>query len=303
MSLRGAFCATTLYPKGKQSLVASVTATFGKQSPRPNGDCFPKVAMTVEKERVKMNPKLRILIVDDDRRMTRTLADILRLAGHEPVEASSGPDALEKVSTQTFDCVLTDVRMPEMDGMELHRQLRQAQPGLPVVLMTAYAADTLTRQGLDEGVVGIFDKPLDISQLLGFFTSLARNRIVAIVDDDAAFCMTLGDILRQRGFSVTQITDPHMEVERMAFDTQVILLDLKLNHISGLDVLKNIRAHYPTLPVLLVTGYRQEMAETIHAALENGVYACLYKPLEIPDLLEKLVHFQLVRLRSALSGK
>jgi two-component system response regulator HydG len=250
-----------------------------------------------------MNPKLRILIVDDDRRMTRTLADILRLSGHEPVEAGSGPDALEKVRTQTFDCVLTDVRMPEMDGVELHRQLRQAQPGLPVVLMTAYAADVLTRQGLDEGVVGIFDKPLDISQLLGFFTSLARNRTIVIVDDDAAFCKTLGDILRQRGFSVAQITDPHIEVERMASDAQVILLDMKLNHISGLDLLKAIRQRYPTLPVLLVTGYRQEMAKTIQAALEISAYTCLYKPLEIPELLEKLAHFQLERLRSALSGK
>jgi two-component system response regulator HydG len=250
-----------------------------------------------------MDQKLHILIVDDDRRMTRTLADILRISGHEPVEASSGSDALEKVRAQAFDCVLTDVRMPEMDGVELHRQLRQIQPGLPVMLMTAYAADVLTRQGLDEGVVGIFDKPLDINQLLGFFTSLSRNHIIAIVDDDAAFCKTIGDILRQRGFSVTQVTDPHIEVERMASDAQVVLLDMKLNHISGVDVLKNIRTHYPTLPVLLVTGYRQEMAETIHAALEIGVYACLYKPLEIPDLLDKLARMQLQRLRSVLGGK
>jgi two-component system, NtrC family, response regulator HydG len=193
--------------------------------------------------------------------------------------------------------------MPDMDGVELHRQLRLIQPGLPVVLMTAYAADALTRQGLDEGVVGVFDKPLDISQLLGFFTSLARNRIIAIVDDDTAFCKTLGDILHQRGFSVTQVTDPHIAVERMTSDAQVILLDMKLNHISGLDLLKTIRQHYPTLPVLLVTGYRQEMAESIHAALEMGVYTCLYKPLEIPDLLEKLAGIQLKHLRSALNGK
>ena len=70
-----------------------------------------------------MNPNLRILIVDDDQRMTHTLADIPSLAGHQAVEAASGP--------QAFDCVLTDVRMPGMNGVEFCRQLRQSQPGLP----------------------------------------------------------------------------------------------------------------------------------------------------------------------------
>jgi two-component system response regulator HydG len=250
-----------------------------------------------------MDQKLRILIVDDDQRMTRTLADILTLAGHEAVEASSGPQAFEKIRMQTFDCVLTDVRMPGMDGVEFHRQLRQSQPGLPVVLMTAYASDEIIHKGLDEGVVGVFDKPLNITQLLGFFASLARNRIIAIVDDDPAFCRTLADILRQRGFNVTQITDPHTDVELMASESQVILLDMKLNDRSGLEVLKEIRARYPALPVLLVTGYRQEMAAAIQAALEINAYACLYKPLEIPNLLEKLSRFQLERLRGALGKK
>ncbi|MBE3144635.1 MAG: response regulator [Planctomycetes bacterium] len=250
-----------------------------------------------------MSQKLRILIVDDDRRMTHTLADILSLSGYEPVEAWSGLEALEKVRTQTFNCVLTDVRMPDMDGVELHRQLRQAQPGLPVVLMTAYAADEIVRQGLDEGVVGVFDKPFDLNQLLNFFTSLAKNRIVVIVDDDLNFCKTLGDLLQQHGFSVAQITDPHTDVEWMASHAQVILLDMKLNKINGLEVLREFRVRYPALPILLVTGYREEMLAAIQAALDIGAYACLYKPLEIPALLQTLAQLQLKRLRGAINRK
>lgn len=250
-----------------------------------------------------MNPKLRILIVDDDKRVTRTLSDILTLSGYETEEAWSGTDALEKIGAQAFDCILTDVRMPGMNGVEFHHQLRQSQPGLPVVLMTAYASDEIIRQGLENGVVGIFDKPLDITYLLGFFDSLARNHIIAIVDDDPVFCRTLSDILHQRGFNVAQITDPHAEVELMASGSQVILLDMKLNGRNGLEVLKEIRARYPSLPVLLVTGYKQEMESSIQAAQEIGAYTCLYKPLEIPSLLEKLTHLQLERLRGALGRK
>jgi two-component system response regulator HydG len=247
-----------------------------------------------------MNPKLRLLVVDDDQRMTRTLSDILSLSGHTVVETHSGEQALARINDQEFDCVLTDVRMPGMNGVEFHRQMRQTHPGLPVILMTAYAADEVIRQGLEEGAVGVLDKPLDINHLLGFFASLARNRTIVIVDDDPVFCKTLGDILHKRGFSIVQVTDPHTDVETIASDTQVILLDMKLNGIGGLQVLKDIRARYPSLPVVMVTSYRQEMEVAIKDALEIHAYACLYKPLEIPTLLQMLSQIQLSRLRTVI---
>jgi len=250
-----------------------------------------------------MDQKIRILIVDDDERMTRTLADIFSTTGHQPVEANSGAQALELARTQPFDCVLTDVRMPGMDGVELHRQLRQTLPGLPVMLMTAYASDEIIRKGLDEGVVGVFDKPLNISNLLGFFSSLARHHTVVIVDDDPDFGKTLADILQLRGFGVRQISDPHADVELITSEAQIILLDLKLNDVSGVDVLKQIRQRYPDLPVLMVTAYRQEMAAAIQAALAINAFTCLYKPLEIPALLQTLADLQLKRLRKVIRKK
>lgn len=250
-----------------------------------------------------MKDKLQILIVDDDRRMTRTLADIFSISGHEVMEAYSGPEALELVQTTSFDCVLTDVKMPGMDGVEFHNQLRQVRPGLPVILMTAYAANELIQKGLDEGIVGVFDKPLDINNLLAFFTSLAKHRSIVIVDNDTNFCRTLDDILSHRGFRVTQITDPHVPVELMTKDAQVILLDIKLNHINGYDVLKEIRKQYAELPVLLVTGYQKEMSHVIEAAMGIDAFACLYKPLEIQELLDLLTQLQLKRLRNILKPK
>ncbi len=68
----------------------------------------------------------------------------------------------------------------------------------------------------------------------------------------------------------------------------MILLDMKLNSVNGLDVLKEIRSSYPQLPVILVTGYREEMAPAIEAALEFSAYICLYKPLQIEELLQVL---------------
>ena len=232
--------------------------------------------------------KLHILVVDDDRRMAKTLVNIFQVKGYEVEAAHSGPEALEKVAGGRFDCVLTDIKMPEVSGVELYRAIKARQPDLPVVLMTAYSTDRLVNEGLEEGAVAVLTKPLDINALLSFFSSLGRERSIVIVDDDPKFARTLGDILRARGFAVTQIIDPHSVVERVRANGQMVLLDMKLNSISGLEVLKEIREQHPHLPVVLVTGYRKEMAEAIEVALKIGAYTCLYKPFQIEELSQLL---------------
>ncbi len=235
-----------------------------------------------------MSDNLRILVVDDDQRMAKTLADILKVKGYQAETAHSGVEALEKVAGKPFDCVLTDIKMPEVNGVELYRAIKGRQPDLPVVLMTAYSSDSLVAEGLDEGVVGVLTKPLDIGMLLTFFSFLRQERSVVIMDDDADFCRTLGDILRLRGFGVTRIADPRQVMEGLEANGDVVLLDMKLNGINGLDVLRTIREKYPRLPVILVTGNREEMSPAIEAGLELNAYTCLYKPFEIENLLEVL---------------
>jgi two-component system response regulator HydG len=250
-----------------------------------------------------MNPKLHILLIDDDQRMTRTLADILSLDGYETIQASSGKMALELAQKMKFDCALTDIRMPDMNGVEVLQALRQMQPDLPVALMTAYAHEEILRIGMQSGAAGVLEKPLDIDLLLQFCTDLQWTRSIAIVDDDPNFCATLGDILARRGFSVTKITDPRQVMGLFSEHAQIVLLDMKLNAADGYDVLKEIRQQYPRMPVLLITGYREEMAISIQRALDLQVYACLYKPLEIENLLQILRNIQIAQTHQTLAGK
>ena len=163
-----------------------------------------------------------------------------------------------------------------------------ALSNFPVVLMTAYSHDKLVKDGLEEGAIAALTKPLDINALLSFFSTLRKEQSIVIVDDDPQFCKTLGDILRARSFTVIEVTDPKDVMETLKRDSQVVLLDMKINDISGLDVLKEIREHYPYLPVILVTGYREEMAQAIEAAQKVKAYACLYKPFQIEELLQLL---------------
>ena len=247
-----------------------------------------------------MNKEFRVLVVDDDCRMARTLADIFRVKGHNAETVHSAMEALEKIKDGQFDCVLSDIKMPEMSGVELHRAIKERQPDMPVVLMTAYSDDRLVKEGLEGGAITVLSKPLDINTLLGFFSSLRKEHSIVIVDDDPNFCKTLGDILKERGFSVTMYTDPLKLLGRLDENIHMILLDMKLGETNGLDILKKIKKKHPRMPVILVTGYRGEMMESIEKALSITAHTCMYKPLQIEELLGTITEIYHQELGRAL---
>jgi len=140
-----------------------------------------------------MTKAWRILVVDDDQQMVRTLVDILRLKGYQVHAAHSGPEALDKVKKVHFCCVLTDVRMPEMDGADLVRAIKAMQPDVAVVLMTAYFTDKLVKEGLEEGAVAALSKPLDINTLLRLLSALCQEESTVIADDDLSIQEARGE--------------------------------------------------------------------------------------------------------------
>jgi two-component system response regulator HydG len=247
-----------------------------------------------------MKTKLRILIVDDDHNMAHTLADILAISGYEPLEANLPEEALKIVTEKPVDCVLTDVRMSGMNGVELFEEIHKINAALPVVLMTAYAADDLITHGLKRGAIGVLTKPLEINQLLGFLTILSNEHCIAVVDDDPAFCKTLAEILARRGYHVKVVSDPGQLLEVMTPQVQSVLLDMKLGDTDGLKILEQIHEHHSDIPVLLITAYRQEMASAIEKALALHAFACLYKPLDISQLLKTLDEILANRLKKSI---
>lgn len=113
-----------------------------------------------------MNEPLRVLIVDDDHNMARTLADILTASGYAVETAGSSEEGLAKLDSGSFGCVLSDIRMPGSDGVHFQRLVKDKRPGTPVILMTAYADQDLMAEGKLQGALAILDKPLNIPLLL-----------------------------------------------------------------------------------------------------------------------------------------
>jgi CheY-like chemotaxis protein len=87
--------------------------------------------------------RLTVLLVDDEELVRIGTAEMLRDMGHEVVEASGGAQALGKLGARLrVDAVITDYRMPRMDGAELAARIRELQPGLPILLVTGYTEFT-----------------------------------------------------------------------------------------------------------------------------------------------------------------
>jgi DNA-binding NtrC family response regulator len=250
---------------------------------------------------VQEDRKTRVLVVDDDRRMVKTICDILKIKGYDTAEAYSGEEAVEKVRSEVYDCAMMDIKMPGINGVEALKMIKDMSPSLPVLLMSAHVTEELAEEGRRRGAYTVLAKPVDIQMVLSFLSLLRKEESILIVDDDPAFCKTLKDIFQSRGYRVETEAKAGKVLGHMENDYKLlVILDLKLGNADGLDVLTAIRAKYPSKPVVLVTGYGREMAASIEKGCRIGAYACLYKPLEMDSLIKTVEDISRGKMRRVL---
>jgi len=126
------------------------------RGPQPNHTAYPEFK------------DLRILVVDDDMGICRSIEEMLSADGCVVETAADGEEAFRKVESSTFDLILTDVVMPKMDGYELYCRVRENYPNLPVLMMTAfhYDKDHIIKRSKIKGLKGVlFKKPIDPDKL------------------------------------------------------------------------------------------------------------------------------------------
>jgi two-component system, chemotaxis family, chemotaxis protein CheY len=110
-----------------------------------------------------------IMTVDDSASVRQMVAFTLRSAGYEVIEAVDGLDALEKLQGRKVNMVVTDLNMPNLDGIELTRAIRNdaGHKFIPVILLTTESHETMKQKGRAAGATGWITKPFKPEQLLG----------------------------------------------------------------------------------------------------------------------------------------
>ena len=127
---------------------------------------------------------MRVLLADDDSSVRRVLEFKLKQRGLEVATASDGQEALDKLKQQSFDLLLSDIRMPKVDGIELLEQASQLRPGLKVILITAHATVSQAVQAVKLGAFDYITKPFEDEELFVSAGDVATSA-VGTVDADA----------------------------------------------------------------------------------------------------------------------
>lgn len=113
---------------------------------------------------VEFNVK-RLLIVDDQQGIRLLLNEVLKKEGYVTYLAANGAEALRYAEEESIDCVLLDMKIPGMDGIEILKCLKEKWPELPVFMMTAYGELDVVQEALELGAIRYFTKPFDIFEV------------------------------------------------------------------------------------------------------------------------------------------
>jgi FixJ family two-component response regulator len=115
-----------------------------------------------------------VAVVDDDPRVRESLKDLLDSAGIETRSFTSAEEALQPGGLEEVRCLITDVRMPGIDGRELQRRVTATLPALPVIFVTAHHDDEVRRNALAQGAFAFLYKPVDGEELLDTIDAALR---------------------------------------------------------------------------------------------------------------------------------
>ncbi len=129
-----------------------------------------------EKPEFEAGEPVKILVVDDEEIMLKFACDALRSQGHQVAGALSAQDALKKVKEEKYDFILTDIKMPEMDGVELIKAVHKINPTMGALFMTGYASLDTAKEAIQEGVYDYILKPFDLHEIRNAVANAIRKR-------------------------------------------------------------------------------------------------------------------------------
>ncbi len=232
--------------------------------------------------------KLRIFVVDDDRDFAESLADVLRLDGHEVDTAYSGEEAVERFKQQDYDLTFMDVKLPGINGVEGFMQIRKLKPDARVYMMTGFSVEQLLQQAVANGALGVLNKPLDLDRLLEMLNNIKPEGIL-VADDDPEFVESIREVLVEQGYTVYVATNGQEALDRVLSNgIDVLILDLRMPVLGGLEVYMELKNRGHGLPTIIVTAYAKEDVDQIHKLRGMADTGILTKPFDPAELLESI---------------
>ena len=261
-----------------------------------------------------------ILVVDDEAVFCELLKTLLKSHGHEVLTANDGRQALEVFKQHRPQFTMLDLRMPEMDGLEVLKQIRAIDAKAAVMILTAWGSDAMELQARRLGVTDFLSKSLSLDTIMA---SLQRGLIrpataahapkppgektgapfgmleavtILLVDNKPQTSEHLSRFLSQRGYQVHVAKDGPSVLELVGqVRPQLVVMDVDLPGLKGIEVLRTLRAKNYTGGFVMITA--REDDSLLKAAFDLGSTDILGKPVE-PERLLVAIQVGLILLRN-----
>ena len=255
----------------------------------------------------------QVLVVDDNSTSRQILAVYGKAAGLQVTAVESGAKALDVLAESSFDLVLLDWKMPEMDGIQFARTLSERDGHLPPsIMVTAYDSYTLTQQAKALGIQEVLVKPIDplrlrdaIARALGESVphttahNTRRNDSVdltgatlLVVDDNELNQQVASELLEAVGARVRLASDGQQALDAMSYEPfDCVLMDIQMPVMDGYTATSRIRAmgEVGALPIIAMTA--NATAEDRDRARAVGMNDYIAKPIDVRELYQKIAHY------------
>ena len=282
--------------------------------------CVPMRAQTEQRpvEKITELEGLKALVVDDDFNTCDSVTKMLVKVGMRAEWTLSGKEAVLRARqsiemSDAYHAYIIDWRLPDMNGIEVTRQIRSLHDDTPIIILTAYDGSDIEMEAKAAGVTAFCSKPMFMSDLretlmsaLGQKPADAVQRLlpeknadfkgkhILLVEDNALNREIAQEILREYGFLVDTAENGAVAVEKVSTAApgsyDLVLMDVQMPIMDGYTATRKIRAlddpARAKLPILAMTA--NAFDEDRRNALESGMNGFLSKPIVIGDLVQEL---------------
>jgi FixJ family two-component response regulator len=235
-----------------------------------------------------------ISIIDDDESVRRTTTRLIESFGFRAAAFDSAEKFLGSGRLNDTSCLVVDVQMPGMNGLQLQSQLAAADRHIPIIFITAFEDKESRRQAMQAGAIAFLGKPFNDEQLLqGIRLALhefgdepgAAGNLISIIDDDESARRDTTRLIESFGFRAAAFESGESFLSSGQLDcSSCLIVDVRMPGMNGLQLQNQLAAADCRTPIIFITAHDDK--ESHRRAMQAGAVAFLAKPFSDEQLLE-----------------
>jgi FixJ family two-component response regulator len=234
-----------------------------------------------------------ISVVDDDESTRKSTTLLIESFGFRAAGFESAESLLRSGQLGETLCLIVDVRMPGMNGLQLQSRLAAAGYKIPIIFITAYDDRESRRRAMEAGAVAFLPKPFSDELLLQTLRSAlaeqlkAKANLISVVDDDESIRRTMTLLIQSFGFQAAVFDSAESLLKsRQLHETSCLIVDVQMPGMNGLQLQRHLASSGYKIPIVFITAYDNK--ESRQQAMQAGAVAFLSKPFDDELLLETI---------------